>query len=56
MLIDGMVDIPALLHDVNVLSALRGDVLQLGGIAQDIFLRAVTIAENLRNWLTGFSS
>ncbi|KAH7464072.1 hypothetical protein FOMA001_g17828 [Fusarium oxysporum f. sp. matthiolae] len=56
MLIDGMVDIPALLHDVNVLSALRDDVLQLGGIAQDIFLRAVTIAENLRNWLAGFSS
>ncbi|KAF4336540.1 C6 zinc finger domain protein [Fusarium beomiforme] len=56
MLMDRMVDIPGLLHDINVLSALRGNALQPRGIAQDIFVRAVTIAENLRNWLDGFSS
>ncbi|RFN49760.1 hypothetical protein FIE12Z_5983 [Fusarium flagelliforme] len=56
MLIERMVDIPGLLHDVNVLSALGDDALRLGAIARDIFLRAVTIAETLRNWLAGFSS
>lgn len=56
MLIDEMVDIPGLLHDVNVLSGRRGNAMLLGDIAQDIFLRAVTIAENLRNWLSCFTS
>ncbi|KAL5611178.1 hypothetical protein FOBRF1_007295 [Fusarium oxysporum] len=56
MLVERMVDIPGLLQDVNVLSGRRGNALQLRAIAQDFFLRAVTIAENLRNWLAGFSS
>jgi hypothetical protein len=56
MLIDEMIDIPALLHDLNVLSALPADMIGLGDISRDIFLRVVTIAENLRNWLAGFTS
>ncbi|KAK2666318.1 Zn(2)-C6 fungal-type DNA-binding domain [Fusarium oxysporum f. sp. vasinfectum] len=56
MLVERMVDIPGLLQDVNVLSGRRRNALQQRAIAQDFFLRAVTIAENLRNWLAGFSS
>jgi hypothetical protein len=56
MLIEQMVDIPGLLHDVNVLSGRRGNAMLLRNIARQVFSRAVTIAEKLRNWLAGFSS
>ncbi|KAH7200642.1 hypothetical protein BKA60DRAFT_625724 [Fusarium oxysporum] len=56
MLVERMVDIPGLLQDVNVLSGRRGNAMLLRNIARQVFSRAVAIAENLRNWLAGFSS
>jgi hypothetical protein len=54
MLFHLLLDIPGLLHDVNLLSTLGNNAVDRGVMAQDIFLRAVTIAESLRTWLDGF--
>lgn len=54
MLFHLFLDIPGLLHDVNRLSTLGNNTMDREGMVQDIFLRAVTIAESLRTWLDGF--
>jgi hypothetical protein len=54
MLFHLLLDIPGLLHDVNFLSTLKNDAVNRGDKAQDIFLKAETIAESLRTWLDGF--
>ncbi|KAI8402249.1 hypothetical protein FOFC_17555 [Fusarium oxysporum] len=56
MLVERMVDIPGLLHDVNALSGRHGNAMPQRNMARQVFSRAVAIAENLRNWLAGFSS
>jgi hypothetical protein len=54
MLFHLLLDMPGLLHDVNLLSTLSNEAVDRGDKAQDIFLKAVTIAESLRTWLDGF--
>ncbi|KIL84598.1 hypothetical protein FAVG1_12124 [Fusarium avenaceum] len=54
MLFHLFLDIPGLLHDVNRLSTLGNSTMDREGMVQNIFLRAVTIAETLRTWLDGF--
>ncbi|KAG5656904.1 hypothetical protein KAF25_011073 [Fusarium avenaceum] len=54
MLFHLLLDIPELLHDVNLLSTLGNNAVDTGCMVQDIFLRAVTITESLRTWLDGF--
>ncbi|KAF4343977.1 hypothetical protein FBEOM_2084 [Fusarium beomiforme] len=53
MLFHIMLDIPGLLQDTNLLLTPRNNA---GDMAQDIILRAMTIAENLRTWLEGFAA
>lgn len=54
MLFHLLLDMPELLHDVNLLSTLGDNAVDTECMIQDIFLRAVTITESLRTWLDGF--